>query len=336
MRILLTGGSGTVGQKVLEELCENKKYQVTAFDIKNKKTKKFYRSYRHLIDVRYGDLSKKEAINPICKDVDFVIHLAALIPPLADEHPTLAYKINVIGTQNLINSIEAHSANAFVLYASSVSVYGDRLENPLISVGDPLLPNEGDEYAKTKIRAEQVVQESKLDWSILRLSAIMGTDNHAISGLMFHMPLSTSLEITTPIDAARAFVNAIAKKELLSRKIFNLGGGEKCRITYNEFLSKSFAIFGLGQLDFPKHAFADKNFHCGFYADGHELEEILNFRSDTLDSYFKELENAISPLKKFVTRIFRRRIFNRLIKQSEPLKASEENNQVLVRHYFNP
>ncbi|HLW30280.1 MAG TPA: NAD(P)-dependent oxidoreductase [Brumimicrobium sp.] len=335
MKILLTGGSGAVGQNVLEQLCKNKDFEIIAFDIKNKVTQKFYKPFLKRITVHYGDISKKEDLIPVAKDVDFVIHLAAIIPPLADQKPELAHKINVEGTRNLIDVLEAHSKNAFLLYASSVSVYGDRLKNPFINVGDPLIPSPGDEYAKTKIKAEIVVQNSQLDWSIFRLSAIMGTDNHKISGLMFHMPLATSMEITTPKDTGRAFANAVHKRKELSKRIFNLGGGEGCRIDYHEFLSKSFNIFGLGKLNFPKNTFAKQNFHCGYYADGDELEEILQFRKDDIESYFKEVKKSVPPLKRFFTRIFNWSVKQHLIRQSDPLKAIKRKDRKLITHYFN-
>jgi len=205
----------------------------------------------------------------------------------------------------------------------------------LINVGDPLNPSVGDEYAKTKIKAELAVQNCQLDWSIFRLSAIMGTDNHKISGLMFHMPLATSMEITTPKDTGRAFAKAIDKREMLSKRIFNLGGSEACRIDYHEFLSKSFSIFGLGKLDFPKNAFAKQNFHCGYYADGDDLEEILQFRRDNIESYFKEVKKSVSPLKRFFTRIFNWSVKKHLIRQSDPLKAIKFKDKNSIARYFN-
>ena len=336
MKILITGASGTVGQKVLEQLCEDNKHEVIAFDIKNKKTQKFYKRYQDSIDIRYGDLANKKDVIPVCHDVDIAIHLGAIIPPLADENPSLAHEVNVNGTQNLIRSLELHSYNAFLLYASSVSVYGDRIKNPCIRIGDTLLPSDGDEYAKTKIKAENLIQESKLDWSIFRLSAIIGINNHKISGLMFHMPLSTPMEITTPEDTASAFVNAIEKRALLNNRIFNLGGGASCRTNYREFLTKSFSISGLGPLNFPKYAFAEKNFHCGFYTDGDELEEILRFRNDTMETYFIKLENATSSVTRLATRLLNGRIKKHLMKKSEPFKAYEENDKALLQRYFDP
>lgn len=335
MKIILTGGSGAVGQNVLNQLCENKDLQIIAFDQKNKRTEKFYEDYSDKVTVHYGDISKREDLIGMAKDVDFVIHLAAIIPPLADQKPDLAFKVNVQGTKNLISVIEEHSKDAFFLYASSVSVYGDRLDDPMIKVGDPLQPSVGDEYAKTKIQAENALQNSKLDWSIFRLSAIMGTDNHKISGLMFHMPLATSMEITTPEDTGRAFVNAIDKKTDLSKRIFNLGGGEECRISYHDFLSKSFEIFGMGELNFPKNAFANHNFHCGFYADGDDLEEIIHFRKDTITSYFEKVKASVSPMKRFAAKVFNWSVKKHLVRQSDPLKAIKGWDRKGVARYFN-
>ena len=335
MKILVTGGSGTVGQHVLDQLSKNPALDIVAFDVDNLHTRKFYRRYGSSVKVHYGDLSNPKDIGPLCEGVAFVIHLAAIIPPVADERPELAHKVNVVGTRNLIEALEVHAKNAFFLYASSVSVYGDRLTDPWIRVGDPLQPSEGDEYARTKIQAEALVQASKLDWSIFRLSAIMGAGNHKISGLMFHMPLATQMEITTPEDTGRAFAHAIGKQEQLTKRIFNLGGGEACRISYKEFLTRSFSIFGLGALDFPEHAFAAKNFHCGYYADGDELEDMLGFRKDTMDSYFKSVEASVPPLQRFAASLFRKLVKWQILKKSDPLNAFKQKDKAMLGRYFN-
>ncbi len=194
-------------------------------------------------------------------------------------------------------------------------------------------PSEGDYYATTKIAAEDYIQKSKLDYTIFRLAAIMG--NHKISKLMFHQPLDTSLEIATPRDTARAFVDGIEKQNELSKRIFNLGGGEKCRASYEDFLQRSFTIFGLGELDFPKHAFADKNFHCGYYADGDALEKIVHFRQDTISDYFEMEAAKVSSFQKFITSVFKTPIKWFLLKKSEPYQAYNDKDIAQMNHYFN-
>ncbi|MCK4812537.1 MAG: NAD(P)-dependent oxidoreductase [Candidatus Marinimicrobia bacterium] len=334
-RILITGASGTVGTALLKQLCSNNKYEeITVFDIDTRRTRRCFTRYKKHITCVFGDISKSGDIDAACRDQDIVIHLAAVIPPLADDMPELAHRVNVHGTQNLITALERYSPSAFICYASSISVYGDRLKDPNIRVGDPLHCSIGDYYAETKIAAEKLIQTSALNWSIFRLTAIMGVQNHKISKIMFHMPLNTSIEIATPEDTARAFYHMINKISLLSGKIFNLSGGPVCRITYNDFLTRSFTLFGLGKLNFPRNAFAGKNFHCGYYVDGNELENILHFRRDTIESYFTKVKKSISWIQRDCTYLVSGIIKHRLLLQSEPLNAIKMRNSMMIRRFF--
>lgn len=334
LHILLTGASGAVGQQVLKQLILRKElFAITVFDLKSKYSQKVLSPYLKDVELIYGDITNYDDVKKVAANIDVVIHLAAIIPPMADENPTLAYQINTLGTENLVRNLEQHSPDAFLLYSSSVSVYGDRIEHPFIKVGDNLTPSEGDEYAVTKIKAEQIIKESNIEWSIFRLSAIMG--KHKLSKLMFHMPLDTPIEICTSEDAARAFVLAIEKRDLLSRKIFNLGGGEHCRTTYNDILTRSFEIMGLGKCDFPPKTFADKNFHCGFYEDGDNLEAILHFQRDSLDDYFEKVKKTVPQWRKLLTSIFNKQIKNYLLKKSEPYQAYVRGDAKMIEHYFN-
>ncbi|WP_310994034.1 NAD-dependent epimerase/dehydratase family protein [Aequorivita marina] len=330
--VLLTGASGTVGFQVLKQLIATPNLDVTVFDKETKVSSKKLNAYKDKVNLIYGDITLPNDLKKIAHPQDYVIHLAAIIPPTADDNPKLAKQVNVEGTKALVRLLEKHSPNCFFVYSSSISVYGDRLEDPYITVSDPLEPSPGDEYAVTKIAAENILQKSKLDWSIFRLAAIMG--GHKMSKLMFHQPLDTSLEIATPQDTARAFVNALKKREQLSKRIFNLGGGADCRISYEKFLERSFGIYGLGNLSFPEKAFAEKNFHCGFYKDGDELERIVHFRKHSLEDYFRMEREKVSGLEKFGASLFKKPIKYYLLKQSEPLNAHKENDAEMKKQFF--
>ena len=333
INILLTGASGTIGFEVLQQLClQLNKYRVTIIVKNTGKNKRCFKSYDKKVHIVYGDITDESIIKEVCINQHVVIHLAALIPPIADDHPELAYKVNFTATQYLVNSLQQYAPDAFLLFSSSIAVYGDRLTDHNIKVGDVLTACAGDVYARTKIEAEQMIMGSTINWSIFRLTAIMG--KHKMSRLMFHMPLETRMEIATPKDTARAFVNAIDKKAVLSKKIFNLGGGVQMRLTYQELLSRSFAVFGLGPVDFPEHSFAKKNFHCGYYIDGDELEQIVSFRADNLETYFDQLRNSFSPIKRFMASLLKKMIKRKLLKQSEPLKAMVNNDAAQIAHFF--
>ncbi|KFC20344.1 NAD-dependent epimerase/dehydratase family protein [Chryseobacterium sp. FH1] len=332
-RILLTGASGTVGFETLKHLLKVPNYEITVFDIKTPRSVKKLMPFKDRVEIVYGDISNYSAVEKVSQDKDIALHLAAIIPPMADIDPELAYRINVQGTENLIRALEEHSPQCYLLFSSSISVYGDRLSNPKISVNDPLRPSAGDRYGETKVLCEKAILGSKLSWSIFRLAAIMG--NHKISKLMFHMPLDTPMEICTPEDTGRAFANAIVFQGQLRYQIFNLGGGEDCVISYRSFLTKMFDVFGLGDANFPEKAFAEKNFHCGIMFDGNRLDEIIHFRQQNLTDYFENVNQKVDPIQKKITFLFKKLIKRWLLSQSEPYQAYRRGNQLAMAHFFN-
>ena len=333
-KILLTGSSGTVGREVLKQLIELNKYNITIMCRKSALRKTFIKYFLPKINCIVVDFEQVEKKPEIKEKFDVVIHLAAVIPPLANTNLPLANSINVGATEYLLEQIKKYNSEAFFMYSSSISVYGDRITNPHITTSDPVNISLGDHYAKTKAKAESAIQNSALDWTIFRLTAIMGLNNHKISPLMFHMPLNTSIEICTPMDTARAFVNGIEKRNELKNKIFNLGGGENCRTTYEKFLEKNLKINGLGKLKFPKKCFAEKNFHCGFYSDGELLQQITNFRTDTLSDYYQMNSNRVSFFKRTIASMFTPIIRLLLMRKSEPYLAYKSNDESMKKRFF--
>ena len=334
--VLLTGAGGTIGREIIKILLGRQgEYLVRAFDLPTPKNREYFGRYEGQIEVFYGDITKPQDLEEATKGVDHVIHLASVIPPLADEKPLLVDSVNVGGTRKLLKAVEENSPSSFFLFASSVAVYGDRFLDPFIKVGDPLNPSEGDHYGQGKVLMEESIQKSKLQWTAFRLPAIMGPQNHVMSGIMFRMPLQQLMEIATPRDTARAFVNALSShREELTGRVFNLGGGAEATTTYGDFLANNFRIYGLGEFDFPLHAFATKNFHCGFYEDGDVLEGILHFRRDTLESYYRQLENSISWVQKKATQLMAPLVKSYLLHLSEPYKAWKSRDAEAIDFFF--
>jgi nucleoside-diphosphate-sugar epimerase len=316
MKVLLTGAFGNVGLSTLKELL-NKDYKIRVFEVYTRKNRKIAKKFKNRIEILWGDLRNKEDVKFAVQNQDIVIHLAAIIPPLADANPELAESVNVGGTKNILDAIKQQLHKPKLIFTSSVAIYGDRRYNPMIEITDPLTPSKGDYYAITKISAEKLIRESSVDFAIFRLTYITSINKLNMDPLMFHMPLDTSIEICDTKDVGLALTNAIECNEVWG-EIFNIAGGNQCRITYREYLNDMMEIFGLGKNFLPEEGFAEKDFHCGFM-NTNKSQNLLKYQKHTLEDYYGEVKRKIGPKRHFVPAI-RWMIKLNLLKRSEPYR----------------
>jgi len=135
MRILVTGAFGNIGREVVRLLLQ-RGYRVRGFDINTKTNHKLYKSFIREPDVGnkfrmiWGDIRNPSDVFEAVKDVDAIIHLAAIIPPQSENDPGFARDINVGGTQNLMEAAKAFDPLPRFIFSSSVSIYGPRMTDP--------------------------------------------------------------------------------------------------------------------------------------------------------------------------------------------------------------
>jgi len=331
MKVLVTGAFGNVGRSSLSALSKLGD-EVTVLEADSPANRKLApRLSRELghegrpafSTLLLGDIRDPGLAVRATAGQDAIIHLAALIPPRADQFPELARSINVEGTRNLIEAVKAQNAGRaprFVL-ASSISIYGDRVRNFWISAGDQVKPSPSDGYGRSKVEAEALLRGSDLPFSILRLTYIVWRKKLDPDPLLFHMPLDTKIEICHTEDTGRAFAAAAHSDEALGRT-WNIGGGEACRTDYRSYLGRMFALFGLGRRPkLPEAAFAAEGFHCGWYADSDEAESTLHFRRKSLEDYYAEVAEETRWLR-LGAAMLRPLILARVLAQSPFLKKS--------------
>jgi nucleoside-diphosphate-sugar epimerase len=300
MKVLLTGPSGNVGRSTLKELLK-RKFEITVFDIENSRNKEILENYRKKINIIWGDIRNFTDIQKAVKEHDVIIHTAAIIPPCADEKPDLAYEVNVEGTKNIIKASQKEEKKPKLIFTSSIAIYGDRRKNPLIKTSDMPNPNEKDEYAKQKLKCEELIRKSDLDWVILRLTYIVSVNKIDMDPLMFDMPLETCIEVCHTRDVGYALAETV-ENQRVNGKILNIGGGENCRIIYRDYIHRMMDIFGLGGDLLPERAFSKKDFHCGFM-DTQESERLLQYQHITIQDYFDEVKNN-TTFKRLLNRCF--------------------------------
>ncbi len=301
MKVLLTGAFGNVGLSTLKEMLK-RNYDIRIFDIKTRRNKRFANKYNKDVEIYWGDLRNYKDVEKAINEIDVVVHVAAIIPPLADKKPKFAEAVNVGGTANIIKAMENQPKKPKLIFTSSVAVYGDRLENPLISTEDKLNPNHDDEYAKQKIKCEELIKNSSLDWAIFRLTYITSLNKLQMDPLMFSMPLDTCIEICDTKDVGLALTNAVESKRIWG-EIMHIAGGERCRISYREYLNEMLNIFGIGRDSLPTEAFSKRGFHCGFMTTN-KSQAFLNYQRYTLDDYFNAVRKKVA-FSRFFTIMFK-------------------------------
>ena len=110
---VVTGGSGFVGQRLVEMLVERGAERVVSFDIAPK-PKDAQESSK--ISYIQGDLTNPQAVLDATEGANCVFHIAALVGPY---HPKEAYvKVNYEGTLNVLNACKHHDIKKLVFSSS--------------------------------------------------------------------------------------------------------------------------------------------------------------------------------------------------------------------------
>ncbi|MCK4928537.1 MAG: NAD-dependent epimerase/dehydratase family protein [Methanosarcinales archaeon] len=153
MEILVTGGAGFIGSHIAEHF-SLAGHDVTVLD--NLST-----GYLHNIQENAsitfieGDICNPEVVEKAVYGTDYVFHMAAMVSvPLSCQHPAKAFRINTLGTLNVLQSSQAAGVEKVVI-ASSAAVYGN---NPVLPKREDMLPEPASPYAISKLDCEYLAR----------------------------------------------------------------------------------------------------------------------------------------------------------------------------------
>ena len=119
--ILITGGTGSFGQKFAETILKkykpNKLIIYSRDEYKQSEMQNKFIKYSKNLRFFIGDVRDMERLDFAMRNVDLVIHAAALKQvPAAEYNPQEFIKTNVIGTQNIVNAcLESNVQKAILL-----------------------------------------------------------------------------------------------------------------------------------------------------------------------------------------------------------------------------
>lgn len=171
-KILITGGAGYIGSELTHLLLKSNKKIIILDNFLYKNEKIFSKKYKDLKIIK-GDITNTKDVKKAMKDVSKVIHLAGLVgDPACSLDPKLTKKINIDGTQILIEQAIKNKVSNFI-FASSCSVYGITKK----TATERTKPNPISLYSETKIISEKSllsINKKDLKITILRFSTIFG------------------------------------------------------------------------------------------------------------------------------------------------------------------
>ena len=304
MRVLLTGAFGNVGESTLLALFP-KGYEIRCFDIDTKRNRKKASDLRVHGDfeVVWGSITEKEQLALALHDIDAIIHLAAIIPPLSETKPQFSREVNVGGMKNLLACISELEKPPKLILASSISTHGPRSPDmPDLTASMPQRPT--DNYTHHKVECETLLRESSIPWTILRLTAIPPLEiSMKMDPMLFEMPLEQKIEFCHTRDVGLAFANSVEADSI--GKILLIGGGSRCQLICSDFDRRLLVTMGIGML--PDHVFKKpKDPDDWFYTswiDTSESEALLRYQTRTFDDYTAEMKDNVGALR-YLIRLF--------------------------------
>jgi len=300
MKILVTGAFGNIGQKVVHILLQ-KKHSVACFDLDNESNRQAAKQLGDQVEVIWGDITNAQQVNDVIANVDAVIHMAAILPAVADRNPALGEKVNVGGTKNVIAAIAQCEKALQLIFCSSVSVHGNRepSDSYPLTIDTPFKAN--DTYAGHKIECEKLIRASEVNATIVRIGACIDADSELAGGIkdMISFLLSINpdcrLEYIHPKDVALALANAVNNADAFGSTYF-LGGGPECQATWGAFTPLIFGALGIH--DLPAKIFLRGGYYTE-YMDTREAQRVLQFQKHTLRDYEREMNQKYRFLRVF-------------------------------------
>jgi len=158
LRILIIGGSGVVGTKLLN-----------FFTLNNHQVEFTYLT--HEVSYAKGhelDITKKDDVMELISKINpnVVINTTSLLMDKSETQPELAESINVKGMENIIEGCK--KTNSKIVFVSSSAVFDGKKSKYFEN--DP--PSPLTIYGKTKFQAEELIRKSDLSHLILRTDAL--------------------------------------------------------------------------------------------------------------------------------------------------------------------
>jgi len=286
-KILITGAAGFIGSS-LSRYLDQRKYKVYGVDDLSTGTKS---NLNNAIKFIKADLSKKENLKLLPKQIDYIFHLAGQSSGEKSFYDSENdYKRNFLTTYNLLNYYKESKIKKFI-FSSSMSVYGN-LKNTRAKENDQCKPLSN--YGKHKLLAEEIIKmQTNIKYIIFRFFNVYGPGQNLkdlkqgmVSIYMAHMLKDKKILVKGSLKRLRDFifiddVNYVLNKSIKLKKfnnqIFNLGTGKST--TVKNLISNLIKFEKNTSLRVTKSTPNDQN---AIIADTRKIKKIIKLKPTML------------------------------------------------------
>ena len=277
--ILVTGGTGSFGHHYVEYVLKHyhpKKIIIYSRDeYKQFVMSNRYKEYEDVLRFFIGDVRDEGRLRMAMKDVDYVIHAAALKQvPACEYNPNEAIKTNVNGAMNIINaSLEAGVSKV-------VALSTDKAVNPINLYGGTKLVSD-----KLFCASNSYGGSDGTRFAVVRYGNVAGSRGSVIPFFQNIIDNGGKKLPITDYRMTRFWISLEQGVELVIKALEEAHGGET-------FISKipSFRITDLAEAMLPGCEKAEVGIR-----EGEKLHEIMLTREDSLHTYDYEKNFIVYP-----------------------------------------
>jgi UDP-glucose 4-epimerase len=137
-RALITGGAGTVGSNIADQLVQAGAREIVVLDnfVRGRRENLAWALANGNVTLVEGDICDRELVAELTRGIDVVFHQAALRITQCAAEPRLALQVMIDGTYNVLEAALAEGVRR-VVAASSASIYGLAEEFPTTEAHHP-------------------------------------------------------------------------------------------------------------------------------------------------------------------------------------------------------
>ena len=285
--VLITGGAGSVGRQLVEMFAEAGR-AVRVFDLPMMDFSGL--EGRDGIDNVKGDITDADGVRAAVDGADAVLHLAAILPPNSERDRELTFRVNVGGTQNIIDAMEQVNPNARLVFTSSISTYGDTsADEPPVRVGHS--QSAIDIYADSKIEGEKLILESSLSNTVSLRIAGISVPAFLEPPTPWPFMEDQRVEMVHRDDVADALFASASTPEA-GGKIFNIGGGPTWQLHGRDYVKDFYEVMGA---PVELATYREAPGWMDWY-DTEESQRILGYQNRSYQHYNGEMQAIIQEM----------------------------------------